>query len=304
MDVHDVAVESVRDSYDRRLAGLMASIWGLERDAIKERTVSGRRAAAAAGRLANGRVPFGYINEDSRPVIDDGEAAAVREAFEVYASGAPARAVGVMLEARTGGRWNDSKVHRLLSRPHYRGEGQYGVTSKKHTERGIVRKVSAPENVVTVPYPPIVDGDLWQAVQDRKASNRQYQRRGEKRFYLLAGLAKCAECGSTLTGQAKVSKRTGGEYLYYRCMTLKRLGWPCRPSSYIRADALESKVWETFTDILTDPDQFHQNLDGDGDGDTDLERELSMARRERDKVTTENDRLVRPTCKASSGSPT
>ena len=293
VDVHDVAVESVRDTYDRRLAGLMASIWGLERDAIKERTVSGRRAAAAAGRLANGRVPFGYINEDSRPVIDHAAAAAVREAFELYASGAPARAVGVMLEARTGGRWNDSKVHRLLSRPHYKGEGQYGVTTKKQTENGIVRTVNEPEKVVAVPYPVIVGEDLWGAVQDRKLRNRQYQRRGEKRFYLLAGLAKCAECGSTLTGQAKTSGRTGGEYLYYRCTSMKRLGWSCRESSYVRADALERRVWATLKDLLADPWTFSDAVDQPEDNDGELGRELLAARRERDKVGAENDRLVR-----------
>ena len=60
----------------------------------------------------------------------------MREAFEVYAGGGSAKGLGVMLEARTGGRWNDAKVHKLLSRPHYNGEGLYGVTTKKQTENG------------------------------------------------------------------------------------------------------------------------------------------------------------------------
>ena len=294
VDVHDVAVESVRDSYDRRLAGLMASVWGLERDAIRQRTISGRRAAAAAGRLANGRTPFGYRNQASRPVIDDGEAAAVREAFTTYAEGGSAGAVGAMLEERTGGPWNGAKVHKLLSRPHYKGAGQYGVTSKKHTSNGIIRKVSKPENVVEVPYPPIVDADLWQAVQDRKATNRQYQGRGEKRFYLLAGLAKCAECGSTLTGQAKTSGRTGRVHLYYRCMSQKTKGLQCRPTgSYIPAPVLDARVWETVTDMLADPFNFAENVESLPDGDGSHDADLEAARRERDKVTTENDRLVR-----------
>ena len=269
-------------------------MWGLERDAIRQRTISGRRAAAAAGRLANGRTPFGYRNADSRPVIDEAEAAAVREAFTTYAEGGSAGAVGAMLEERTGGPWNGAKVHKLLSRPHYKGAGQYGVTSKKHTENGIIRKVSKAEDVVEVPYPPIVDADLWQAVQDRKATNRQYQGRGEKRFYLLAGLAKCAECGSRLTGQAKTSGRTGRVHLYYRCMSQKTRGLQCRPTgSYIPAPVLDARVWETVTDMLADPFNFAENVESLPDGDGSHDADLEAARRERDKVLAENDRLVR-----------
>ena len=184
-------------------------------------------------------------------------------------------------------------MHKLLSRPHYKGEGLYGVTTKKQTENGIVRTVNEPEKVVAVPYPVIVGEELWGAVQDRKLRNRLLQRRGEKRFYLLAGLAKCGECGQTLSGQAKKSGRTGREYLYYRCMTAKRSGFPCRPSSYIRADVLDAKVWETVVDMLADPWQFVENVDGVADGQSDRDADLAAARREHAKVSGENSRLVR-----------
>ena len=219
----------------------------------------------------------------------------MREAFTTYAEGGSARAVGAMLEERTGGPWNGAKVHKLLSRPHYKGAGQYGVTSKKHTEqrdhpqglegggrgRGSLPADCGRRPMASRPRPqgyqsPVPaarresDSTCWQDSPSVRSADRR------------------------LTGQAKTSGRTGRVHKYYRCMSQKTRGLQCRPTgSYIPAPVLDARVWETVTDMLADPFNFAENVESLPDGDGSHDADLEAARRERDKVTTENDRLVR-----------
>ena len=70
------------------------------------------------------------------------------------------------------------------------------------------------EDTIPVEVPAIVDRELWQAAQDRKAHNRAMSLRNTKRKYLLRGLIFCG-CGRRMVGYNANSKYR--EHYRYKC---------------------------------------------------------------------------------------
>jgi len=94
---------------------------------------------------------------------------------------------------------------------------------------------------------------VWLAAQKSKAYHRRRTRRPIQHAFLLAGAARCAHCGSLLTGRA-----IGVEPMtrYYACCMAVR----CKddktdcPAGYIPAVALEQQVWAYVEGLIEDPD--------------------------------------------------
>lgn len=94
-------------------------------------------------------------------------------------------------------------------------------------------------------HPPLIDQALFDKAQEAREARRKQRRAvGEKkRDYVLAGIARCVECGLTLRCGATRSK---GEWRYYRHTAHER-GYECSvPGRTIRAEILE----EQWTDII------------------------------------------------------
>ena len=76
-----VGIETVRETFDKRYAELLASIARMERQNFVERSLLGKRGAARAGRIPAGRPLFGYRKDaEGRPVVDEHEAIVVAPA--------------------------------------------------------------------------------------------------------------------------------------------------------------------------------------------------------------------------------
>lgn len=127
----------------------------LERDGINSRTASGRQQKAAQGGYAGGRVPFGYrlvgSRRDARWVVDDAEAAIVREIFERRAAGETFAAIADELNRRgvaapRSAAWRTAGVYVIVNNPAY---------------TGVRRWREGTEIMATGEYPPIVSGDLF-----------------------------------------------------------------------------------------------------------------------------------------------
>jgi site-specific DNA recombinase len=159
-----------------------------------------------------GRPPVGYAFEvtgsDSNGkeirgrLVPNGDAAVVREAFELFAntSATPGRVADFLNERgiRTsrGNRWNARNVRGLLAREAYVGVRGYGD----------VRVEDAHE--------PIVGTVLWRKAQRKLRPKEGAVRRTRGEGHLLGeGLVRCGLCGSAL-----VKGQANGKYETLRCL--------------------------------------------------------------------------------------
>lgn len=198
-------------------------------------TTLGKQTRAQQG-LWNGTLPFGYTSdEEGYPVPHPENAAGVQLAFESYATGAysDAQIAALLNEAgyRTTGNWGErpftkDTINRLLKNVFYLGFTKYKgeLFPGKQT--------------------PLIDQALFDKCQKVRAARAWRPKSyGQKsRVYLLAGIARCNECGLTLRCHSTLS---GGEWLYYR-HTAKERGYECSvPPKHVRADVVEAQ----WTDI-------------------------------------------------------
>jgi len=226
----------IRDRYSKNLA---------------EEVAKGRRERYERG-LWNGNLPFGYKRgEDGRPVIEEKEAAAAREAYSMYATGRYSyQGVADWLNAQgfrtrnirkdpwhgvTGpSLFTKDTVRDMLRNPFYRG----AVTYKGKDERPGLQ-------------PAIVDEPLWQAA--RRAGQRRHHAPTTflrpHRTYLLAGLLRCAPCGGKLWAHSAKNGRS-----YYREYNRQR-GFPCTSAnSSVPTAVIDAQVSALFEELALPAD--------------------------------------------------
>ena len=312
VEAYQIRLESVMDSIDMKMFGIMAVIGKIELDNIRERTSMGRRGKAKQGRMPNGSVPYGYrTGEDGKPVIYEPEAEIVRRIFRQYVhEGMVGLEIANQLALdnaptwRAGSRWQNSYVHALLSKEVYKGIWWYGKARWVATE-GRDRVIRQPEDTwIGVPFPPLVDEQTWDRAQSIKKQRASLSRRNTKVFFLLQHLVRCSECGllfgcrSKTRGNGKYKDR---KYTYdlktpsrhYHCYGMQREHLRCRQRPYIRADKLEELVWREIKTVVQNPDLILKGMESMGERDDGgLEKRIAKAERELRKVQTEEDRAI------------
>ena len=161
--------------------------------------------------------PFGYrqitVGKLCTLEIVPEEAEFVRMIFRMYAEGDGCTRIADALTAtgahgRRGSSFNRNTVRLILENPVYIGKIRWNKTSRVRRGFGQDRKIETVYNdpeqwkILDGRHPPIIDADLWNAVQDR---------RKEKYFYVdnkhvaspLAGLVRCSVCGRLMNLQGK-----------------------------------------------------------------------------------------------------
>jgi site-specific DNA recombinase len=226
-----------QDTADGRLFyAVRGAVAEFEREKIRQRTLTGRLRAAAAGRIV--AVPhqaYGYAYDRPtrrlRPVAS--EAVVVREIYRrcIDADWGSARIAahlnGLGIAARHGGRWHPEGVRRILRNPLYMGRlRQFG------------RLVAAPA---------LVEERRWRHAQ-RALDARRGRRPGRARHpYLLRGMVRCALCGGPYAARAA---ERAGRHRYYACTGRRRGRCGARP---LPAPDLERAVWRAVRRVLTTP---------------------------------------------------
>jgi site-specific DNA recombinase len=180
----------------RQVVGGMAE---LESSIIAERTLSGRKAKAAAGRLPSHVAPFGYRQVSTAEaaavpeykdrggelLILEEEAGVVRALYREYLAGRGLNALALWLNEqgayrRPGVRaWHVSHVKRILEHPVYKGEYPYGAAGAWGPP---------------IPVPAIVDAETWEQVQERRAGVAARLRGQPSVIWMLRGVLFCGEC--------------------------------------------------------------------------------------------------------------
>lgn len=251
LDKHGAALRSQSEPFDtgsalgRAFLALLGTFAQLERDAIRERTMQGKDRAAREGRWHGGPPPYGYRLTESRLVVQPEEAAVVREIYHLCMEGYIVPAIARLLNARglpnptrsrpsgypQAGRWSRSTIQQILHQRAYRGEAEF--------RRG------------TIACLPLVDAEIWDAVQRRLKDNRDLSVQPDARLYPLRGLVRCGSCGTACCGTTASAR--GRKYHYYHCSRDRWDREGCA-APHLSAAFVEGVMWKACQEILRHPD--------------------------------------------------
>jgi DNA invertase Pin-like site-specific DNA recombinase/exonuclease VII small subunit len=165
---------------------------------------------------------FGYKIIESKYVADIKKAHIVRALFRDYLDGAGLRELAVKLNEKgirttRGGLWENRTVEYVLRNPVYTGKIRW------NPERKTKRNFNDKDIIITQgSHKPIVSEDVFNKTQKRLDENKQAFRKGEHHIprnsdFMLRGLVKCSECGSTLVQSAKGASLQCHKYAHGKC---------------------------------------------------------------------------------------
>src|SRR5947207_6843184 len=291
-----------------------------EKAQLMERYRRGKAYRARSGSVnVLGGAPFGYRyvrktpEAGARYEVIEHEAVLVAELFRRYAddgatiAGLTRWLTGQGIPTRTGKhRWDRSVIWGVLRNPGYAGRAVFGKTQVIHAQPGLnrvarlqgrttprpARTVDRPrEEWTEIPVPAIVDEDTFARVQQRLEDNKKFATRNSTiPPSLLQGLAACAACGY---GYYRTSARTARRKIYYyRCLgsdDYRYEGGRICGSKPVRADYLDTVVWDHITALLADPALIR----------AEISKRLEAARTS-DPVTRQRHRLELEAAKAAS----
>ena len=157
----------------------------------------------------------------------------------------------------------------MLRNPAYAGTAVFGKTQVLQESPGLNRRarlegrsmprasktVDRPrEEWIEIPVPAIVTAETFGRAAQRLADNKRYAARNTKVPSLLQGLAACSACGY---GYYRTSARTTSRKIYYyRCLGSddhRYEGGRVCGNKPVRADYLDTVVWDHITALLADP---------------------------------------------------
>lgn len=209
VDLHLVKENAIigknASSNEKFIYSIKASLAKLYIDNLSEEARKGMLEKAAQG-IYPSAAPLGYLNTtgpDGKKIIvvNHEMAPVIRHLYERYAVGdaslddacAAARNMGLGIN-RSGRPISRSTAHKILRNPIFMGEFDWKGRRYKGT------------------HEPIVDRDLWQAVQNRLDGRNAKRYRRVKHDFAYARLMTCGHCGAAIVGEIKK-----GKYVYYHC---------------------------------------------------------------------------------------
>ncbi|HDZ71325.1 MAG TPA: recombinase family protein [Aurantimonas coralicida] len=178
---------------------------------------------------------------------------------------------------RDGGRWGIGQVHRILTRRTYMGEHEFNKRSKS-------KELKPASEIVTVPVPPIIDRETFDAVQARlKARNPKVMpARVISGPTMLTGLIHCAKCGGAMT----IRTGKGGRYRYYACSMKARQGQTACEGMAVPMEKLDDLVADHLESQLLQPERLETILASV------LDRRQEQSERRRDHIAELNKRAA------------
>ena len=254
-----------------------------EKAQLMERYRRGKAHRARCGSVnVLGGAPFGYryvpktADSGASYEIVDHEAVIAAELFRRYTDDGASIAdltrwlTSENVPTRTGkARWDRSVVWGMLRNPAYAGTAVFGKTQVLQESPGLNRRArlegrSVPrasktvgrprEEWIEIPVPAIVTAETFGRAAQRLADNKRYAARNTKVPSLLQGLAACSACGY---GYYRTSARTTSRKIYYyRCLgsdDYRYEGGRVCGNKPVRADYLDTVVWDHITALLADP---------------------------------------------------
>ena len=210
--------------------------------------------------------------------------------------------------------WSRQTVWHILQNPAYQGTAAYGKThmmprtrrSRPRPSRGRPLEPRRSHAAIAVdrqewvfmPAPAIVDKALFNAAQEQLHENRTRARLGPRRpGHLLQGLTCCALCGYAFYGKTTRQRGKGHrltDFRYYRCSGTDGYrfgGERICSNTQIRAESLETKIWENVCKILKNPESLEQEEQDSGERKA-LPKNVDTLTAQRQKLRHGLERLI------------
>lgn len=260
---------SVNESFDtgtsfgRAMVGILSVFAQLEREQILERMRTGMEARVRSG-LIHGGLPFGYDRKEKGLVINESQAAIVREIFDHWLKGS-----------------SYSEISRIMARKYPGALAWHAITTVIQILKNpvYIGKVNFNGEVLDGQHPPILDVNVFEQAQALIRSKTRCQ--GNQTHYLLTGVIWCAKCGERYG--VRSSRQKGVLYSYYCChpnrkkpgsefkKKCKSKSWPTRK--------LDSMIIDTIKRLSFDRQYFEElsnpAADSNIDNLTRLDKEIS-----------------------------
>ena len=199
--------------------------------------------------------PFGYIMRDKKyyPDEEGGEAAVVREIFEMYANGMKQREIALLLGERgirtkRGTPFDNRRVDYILHNPCYIGKIRWSLDGT----RAVNRLDFHNEKIMTVDghHEPLISMDLWNKVQEllelQTKKYAKFSRKEQPIQFMLKGLVRCGNCGGAMVMSTAVSGKAK-----IRTMQCRRYSsGACKVSHSITIPKLEAALKKGLQEVL------------------------------------------------------
>ena len=199
--------------------------------------------------------PFGYIMKEGRyyPDVESGAVEVVREVFERYANGEGMRQIVTTfhdrgIKTKKGADIDNKKISYMLQNSCYIGKIRYSTDGSQAVKN---RKLDN-ESIMEVDglHEPIINLELWDKVQKRiaqvKATYPKFSKREQPVPYMLKGMVRCSNCGSTLALNGVKSGK--GRVPSLQCCNYSR--GSCRVSHSIKMTNIEAAFIEGLEQAL------------------------------------------------------
>lgn len=243
---------------------MLGSIAEFERDTIVENVKMGLSERFKQG-YSKAAIPFGYIHQDKKAVIDISSAEIVKQIFEKYDE-SDGNCLTFLAEklnnegyhTRTGGLWSRITIRDLLQNHFYAGYIRTGVHPHGY-------KKMANATITKGQHEAIISEDLFNQVYEKLQSMKQSSViRQPDNESILTGLINCPRCGAKMFALNTYNKYTNkqGEltkYLIrqYRCTNKDRGKGICK-GFYFAAEKAEKPVIKALAKFIEDK-QFIKN---------------------------------------------
>ncbi len=168
--------------------------------------------------------PFGYKMGDDVFVPNEETAPIVKMIFEDYISGMGVRKIAMKLNdmgirSTKGNPFENRTVEYILTNPTYLGKLRRNPNGRDSTDR-----FHQSEDIVVVDgqHQPIISEELFKKANDRlKEQKKKYVRHAQQKQadFMLRGLCRCSECGSTLVQAVKGKSLQCHKYSRGQCKT-------------------------------------------------------------------------------------
>jgi site-specific DNA recombinase len=286
-------VENPENKFTLTVLGAVAE---LERAKIIERASRGRQQRLAQGYLLGcGNNLYGYDYHRRTPTsaprmtINEVEANFVRYVFSTYAEGGigipqiTRRLEDMRAPTKKGrGLWRISTIKQMLGNETYTGMRYFNTMQRVRPYADPLSGAPTPPRKfikrsradwIGIPVPSIIPRDIFDKVQERRVWNRSRYRH-PKQVQLLSNLIRCGECGGSFfayrryrTAERKTLPRYVGHKVAYRCNWRRRQRMHSANteirrcySKEIRAELLETKVFEMIEDVMIDANKLRDYI--------------------------------------------
>ena len=291
-----VEVISINEKVDdspagRMLEGIIETVDEFYSSNLGQDIRRGMRQAASMGFFVASVPPYGYRKkkvehngrERSTLEVVPREAATVKRIFELADSGIGLKTIADRLNSeelltRTGTRWSNTSLHKVLSNEAYVGTLVWGSEKKARTRKS-KHFSDEPEVRVEKAWEPLVPKAVFKRVHASMKSRRPAMRhpRVSSSTFMLTGPSSCGRCGSALTGHVARS----GKYRYYMCSGRNKRGISSCSQGMVRREVLEGAVLNRVQNVLLHEDNLSKLV-------REVNREI---RKERSSITNHLNRI-------------